>query len=142
MVGLNLTSINNFLINLLICMLVSMCGNSMALLVGSCVSNVKVASAISPVVFLPLILCSGFYANSDLLPVYIRWLNRIDPFTFAYNAVVHNEFDNQFNIYDPIALFNPTTQIWNSIYILASIAILTRFLALFALRISIQKLQA
>jgi ABC-type multidrug transport system permease subunit len=90
-------------------MLISMCGNSMAMLVGSCVSNVKIASAMAPVVFLPLILTSGFYANSNLLPVYVRWIYNINPFAFAYNAILHNEFDNQFNIFDPIDIFKPKT---------------------------------
>ena len=81
----------------------------MAMLVGSCVGDVKIASAMAPVVFLPLILTSGFYSNKDLLPLYIRWIYSINPFAFAYNAIIHNEFDNHFNIFDPIDIFKPTT---------------------------------
>ena len=83
-----------FLINLTICILMSICGNSMALLLGSCVSDPKIAGALSPLVFLPLILCSGFYSNSNLLPWVTKWIGYINPFAYAYNGILHVEFND------------------------------------------------
>lgn len=113
----------------------------MALLLGSCVNDPKIAGALSPLVFLPLILCSGFYSNSNSLPWVTKWIGYVDPFAYAYNGILHDEFNDRYTILDPISLFNPTTDITFSIIYLTIILVVFKFLALVALRLSVVKLK-
>lgn len=59
--------------------------------------------------FLPLILCSGFYSNVNTLPFYTRWINYVDPFGYVFNALLHNEFDDKYTLLDPLRVFSPPT---------------------------------
>lgn len=38
------------------------------------------------------ILFSGFYANTSLIPVWLRWLQWISPMRYTYSALVLNQF--------------------------------------------------
>lgn len=139
LVGLSTASASLFFINLLVCIMVSLCGNAMAILLGSVTSNVKVASGLAPLFFLPLIMCSGFYSNTASLPAYTRWINYIDPFGYAFNAVLKNEFDHKYTLMDPVGVINPNTAVWDSILYMFVIVLFFRLLALVSLRLSITK---
>ncbi len=141
LVGLSTTQVSSFFINLLFCIMVSLCGNAMAILLGCLTSDVKVASGLAPLFFLPLLMCSGFYSNIASLPLYTRWVNYIDPFGYAFNAVLHNEFDDKYTLMDPLRVVNPPTGIWDSLLYLFIIILFFRMLGLLALRLSITKVQ-
>jgi len=47
--------------------------NSTALLVGSIVTDVKQAAEVTPVIFVPQLLFSGFFVATQNIPVWLRW---------------------------------------------------------------------
>ena len=63
-------------------------------MLGSLIPDAKLVSAIVPLVFIPLILFSGFYKNRDTLPVWIGWLEFISPYKYAFEAFATNEFES------------------------------------------------
>lgn len=63
MLELNTNLPEKFFIFWLICILQSLSGNSLGLLLGSYFSDPRVASALSPVLFIPFMLFSGYYRN-------------------------------------------------------------------------------
>lgn len=59
---------------LLIAILLSLCTNSMGLMAGCAFKDVKMAINVVPMVLMPLIIYSGFFANSKSFFVWIGWL--------------------------------------------------------------------
>jgi ATP-binding cassette subfamily G (WHITE) protein 1 len=75
--------------------------------------NVQVALAIFPVVFMPLMLVSGYdeclvfmrsmqkcypgalslFVNNSTIPVYIDWLKYLSPIKYGFEALVKNQFE-------------------------------------------------
>lgn len=53
--------------------LVHVAGSSFGLLIGSIFQDEKSISAVVPILILPLILFSGFFANRETLPPWISW---------------------------------------------------------------------
>jgi hypothetical protein len=47
------------------------------------------------VVLLPLLLFSGFFANSNTLPVYLSWIQYISPIKYGFVGLCENEFQGQ-----------------------------------------------
>lgn len=89
MIGLGNTA-EQFFIFYLIFFLVSLAGNSLGLLLGAAISNVKVVSVMVPIVILPFALFSGFYKNREDLPVWIGWIEYISPMKYSFIAFVRN----------------------------------------------------
>jgi len=65
---------------------------SVAMLVGSVLSNVKQASEAAPALFVPQILFSGFFIRIQLVPVYIRWVQYLCSLKYAMNLALILEF--------------------------------------------------
>lgn len=61
MVGFNMHEPYKFPIFLLICILQSMAGNALGLMVGTLFSDPKVAAAVAPMMFIPFVLFCGYY---------------------------------------------------------------------------------
>lgn len=68
-------------IHIFICILLFLCANSMGidliysgLMAGCGFSDVKAATSITPMVLMPLILFSGFFANQKNFFAWIGWL--------------------------------------------------------------------
>lgn len=89
MIGLGNTA-EQFFIFYLIFFLVSLAGNSLGLLLGAAISNVKVVSVMVPIVILPFALFSGFYKNREDLPVWIGWIQYISPMKYSFIAFIRN----------------------------------------------------
>ena len=64
MIGLNTNDGGVFFAHILICILTCLNGNSMGLMAGCAFNDIKVANSILPLVLMPLIIFSGFFANS------------------------------------------------------------------------------
>jgi len=58
-------------------------------------TDVNVALALFPIFFLPLMLFSGFYLNSDDTPVYFIWIEYISFMKYAFRSVIQNELAGQ-----------------------------------------------
>ena len=73
MVGLNDNTAEIVVINIIICILLGLSGNSfgnsnliiIGLMAGCMFSDIKAASGFLPVVLMPLVIFSGFYANQS-----------------------------------------------------------------------------
>ena len=65
-------------------------------LVGGCfANNVGEALQFMPVAFVPFILFTNFMVSLDQIPVWIRWLEWIDPFKYVVDALSITEYRGQ-----------------------------------------------
>ena len=92
MVGLNAEEGGYVVTHLFIAVLMSLCGNSIGLMAGCAFKDVKVATGIVPMVLMPLIIFSGFFANSKYFYVWIGWLQYLSPVKYAFEALSINEY--------------------------------------------------
>ena len=60
--------------------------------------DINVAMAVMPMFLLPLMVFSGFFVQSDSIPVYFRWIQWISPMHYGFVALCLNEFTG-LNIY-------------------------------------------
>ncbi len=70
--------------------LLNLAGSSVGLLLGSVIFDAQSVAAVVPIVLLPLILFSGFFVNSDTLPMWIGWIQYISPVKYGFIAFVTN----------------------------------------------------
>lgn len=64
MIGLNAADGGVVIAHIFIAILTCLNGNSMGLMAGCAFNDIKVATSIVPLILLPLIIFSGFFANS------------------------------------------------------------------------------
>lgn len=74
MIGLNYMTADIVVINIFICILLGLSGNSCGLMAGSMFQDVRTAAGMLPMVIMPLVLFSGFYANQSQFMDWIGWL--------------------------------------------------------------------
>ena len=74
MIDLNYLTADIVIVNIFICILLGICGNSCGLMAGTIFKDSKVATSIVPVVIMPIVLFSGFWANQSLFMDWIGWL--------------------------------------------------------------------
>lgn len=61
-------------------------------------SSVKIASALSAPLIIPLLLFGGFFLNNGSVPVYFQWLRHISWFMYGNEALSINQWsDVRFN---------------------------------------------
>jgi ATP-binding cassette subfamily G (WHITE) protein 2 len=73
LIGLSNTA-GQFFLHAFTFFLISFCGASLGLLLGSIILDAKSVSAVVPVVILPFILFSGFFKNRATLPDWLGWI--------------------------------------------------------------------
>lgn len=66
--------------------------NSTALLVGSIVTDVKQAAEVTPVIFVPQLLFSGFFVATQNIPVWLRWAQWLCSLKYTLNLLILIEF--------------------------------------------------
>jgi ABC-type multidrug transport system ATPase subunit/ABC-type multidrug transport system permease subunit len=76
----------------LIIVLTSWLGQAIGLTISAIVPNMDVAMAVTPLFQVWLMLFSGFYAYSDSIPIWLRWMNYLSFLRYAFQALVLNEF--------------------------------------------------
>jgi ABC-type multidrug transport system permease subunit len=72
----------------------AMASTAIAMVLGSSVEDTKLAVEFLPMCLVPQILLSGFFIASELIPVWLRWLQNIMPFTYAVRIYMVQEFDD------------------------------------------------
>jgi ABC-type multidrug transport system permease subunit len=65
-------------------MLITFCGNSIGMFLGSIVSDQKSVAAVTPAVIVPFILFSGFFKNGGNLPAWVGWIQYISPIKYGF----------------------------------------------------------
>lgn len=92
--GLNRTSVTKILIFTVVVILATQAAISLAFMVSAFSSSSTMAMTIFPAALLPMTVLSGFFVNSESIPVYLQWLANLSFVKYAYSAVAINEFDN------------------------------------------------
>lgn len=67
-----------------------MVGNSLGFLVGTLFKEAKIASALTPLLLMPLMIFSGMYTRLDSLAGWIGWIQYISPFKYGLHALLVN----------------------------------------------------
>lgn len=83
MIGLANT-VSQFFFFYLVTVVVSLCGNSLGMFLGSLVNDVKAVSAIAPVIIVPFVIFAGFFKNIASLPAWIGWIQYISPVKYGF----------------------------------------------------------
>ena len=76
-----------------ILLLLSISASSLGYFVSSIFTNAETASMVSPLIILPFMLFSGFFANAGSYGAWISWFQYISPIKYALEAFIWNEFD-------------------------------------------------
>ncbi len=71
-------------------MICCMVGNSLGFLVGTLFKEAKIASALTPLLLMPLMIFSGMYTRLDSLAGWIGWIQYISPFKYGLHALLVN----------------------------------------------------
>ena len=71
----------------------SICSNSLALVLGCLVNDVKDASEMSILVYVPQMLFAGFFIRLSQIPVYVRWAQYLCALKYAMDLLIVIEFD-------------------------------------------------
>jgi ABC-type multidrug transport system permease subunit len=70
-------------------------GNSLGFFVGTLFKEPRLASVLTPLILMPLMMFSGMYTRLDSLADWIGWIQYISPFKYALHALMVNEFHNE-----------------------------------------------
>lgn len=65
---------------------------SLGYLVSSTFHDFAIAAMIAPVLMMPFMLFSGFYANSDTISAWLAWIQWTSPIKYGFEAMMTNEF--------------------------------------------------
>jgi hypothetical protein len=127
MVGLNTEDGGRVIAHIFISILTCLNGNSIGLMAGCAFNDIKVATSIVPLVLLPLIIFSGFFANSKQFYVWIGWIQYISPVKYSFEAMATNEFDGRhYEFGSPIDTLGFEVGQWESVAILIGFVIAIR----------------
>jgi hypothetical protein len=98
-----------YILHVIVVLLMSNVGSSLALLLGIIAKNSTVAFALVPVTIIPLLVFSGFLINNDNVPKYFIWASYISPMRWGFQAAMLNIFnDLTFTCVNPAKCFLKT----------------------------------
>lgn len=83
----------NFIYLVLAVFGLAMAASSVALCLGCSVNNVKDATELAPLLFVPQMLFIGFFIRTSLIPVFLRWAQYLCSLKYAMNLVILTEFN-------------------------------------------------
>jgi hypothetical protein len=75
----------------LIIYVLAMASTAIAAILGSSASDLKVAVEMLPMTFVPQIMFAGFFVSPDLIPAWLRWIQKITP--LAYGLRLHMAYE-------------------------------------------------
>lgn len=76
-----------------VAILMTFASQSLGILIGCAFESIDTALNITPLIFFPFMLFSGFYVNSDSIPAWTSWIEYISPFRYALECLVYNEYE-------------------------------------------------
>mmetsp|Transcript_4023 Transcript_4023/g.8458 ORF Transcript_4023/g.8458 Transcript_4023/m.8458 type:complete len:489 (-) Transcript_4023:76-1542(-) len=82
----------SFILLLLSSWALGLASASVAVLMGCAVSDIKTATELMPVVFVPQMLFAGFFVSTESIPVYLRWAQYLCSLKYAMNVLSIVEF--------------------------------------------------
>ena len=93
-IGLTITAKQFFLFYTTI-LLLTQCAASWGYFVSSIFEKEESATALAPIIIMPLILFGGQFANSKNIQAWISWFQYISPIRYGLEAMTVNEFDSR-----------------------------------------------
>ena len=90
MIDLNYIRGEIVIINIFICMMLGLSGNSCGLMAGAMFKDAKVAASVVPMIIMPIVLFSGFWSNQALFMDWIGWLQYVSPMKYSFEALMWN----------------------------------------------------
>lgn len=91
MIGLN-SSAASFFKFLALLVYASYASGAIGEAVSACTKTTQMAQSVAILLIIVLVLFSGFYVNTDSLPVFLTWGPWASPFRYVYEAFFLNEF--------------------------------------------------
>lgn len=73
----------------------AMASNSLAMILGAALNDVKEVTSFAPLVFVPQLLFSGFFTRLTQIPVFLRWAQYACGLSYAAKLAFMVEFDPQ-----------------------------------------------
>lgn len=91
----------------LIMILLTQVAASLGFFIGCIVPTPELAVTIAPVLIIPFMITAGLLASKERLDPYFIWLEKVSPFSYAYEALIITEFSGlQFNYTDTLTVFS------------------------------------
>lgn len=106
--------------------LMSFCGASLGLLLGSVILDEKDVPPLISIFLLPMICFSGFFKNRDNLPKWIGWLEYLSPNKYSFIGLLENEVAFKDSLIDQL---NFNVGKWESVGILLALGVSFRLLS-------------
>ena len=66
---------------------VAFAGASLGYLIACLSPDSEFATVVAPLFVFPMILLGGLYANIGAIPVCARWINKVNPINYGFQAV-------------------------------------------------------
>jgi ABC-type multidrug transport system permease subunit len=89
----------------LIMILLTQVAASLGFFIGCIVPTPELAVTIAPVLIIPFMITAGLLASKERLDPYFIWLEKISPFSYAYETLIITEFTGlEFQFNETIAL--------------------------------------
>jgi len=85
---------------------------SLGYLVSSIFEDFAIASMIAPVLMMPFMLFSGFYANLDSILPWLAWFQWCSPLKYSLEALMQNEFRDDTDGFDILDLLGLDFGLW------------------------------
>jgi ABC-type multidrug transport system permease subunit len=120
-------------------MLVAQTGAGIGLMISAQAPNINQATAIAPLLLLPLTLFGGLFVNPDTTFVWLSWIQWISPVRYGFECFCITEWGNTPNklIYEVLLGFGTRVGYWDCIIALASLALGFRIISIIALKLNI-----
>jgi energy-coupling factor transporter ATP-binding protein EcfA2 len=128
----------NFIFLVFIIWLLGLVSSSISLFLGSITKNIKVALELSPIIFVPQIMFTGFFIKINQIPICLRWVQYLCSLKFAINLLMINEFSECQGFQedcDKLLKINDVDKSlwWLYLLILLALFLIFRLLSLFSL---------
>lgn len=86
--------VGNFFLFMLGTVLLSWLATLFGIFIGAIVGDANVAIEIAPMIFVPIILFSGYTTNTENIVAGLKWIEYMSPVRYIFEYFVHNEFDD------------------------------------------------
>lgn len=104
MAGLKTTD-SAFWMFALIMILLTQVAASLGFFIGCIVPTPELAVTLAPVLIIPFMITAGLLASKERLDPYFLWLEKVSPFSYAYESLIITEFTGlQFEFNETIAV--------------------------------------
>jgi len=92
-------------------------------------------------IFLPWMIFTGVYINSQQIPDWLAWFQYTSPFRYAYEAYLWNQYTDFPLGTAQLDYYGYNLGLWPCIGLLFAIGIIIRLAALCALKVLVRRLQ-